>query len=321
MNLLFSLFAASLTISAGKALDFSSPHHYEQRFAQAAEDFQIRWETFAQDRAFTPWTPNRSATSIAEEFERLHALRREIWFLEEGHSHPDYKTADELILYDRVRAPDCIPFEYNKACSYYNGSLIQVGARRFVALMAPREKDLFAFFHLLHDAPLAALVRLTPAQEGTLSKCYPYWEEREAEQNLQIPHPEKPLLTLPYFALEGWLDNRGISPETLLQFVQKVRSFWDSSRPLAVHCTNGVGRTGTFIAALLLLDEIDRQLQTGVASQDIKVSVEETVLRLSLQRFFMCGQISQYETLYRLLELYLDNNRSISRSRAEDIQE
>lgn len=84
------------------------------------------------------------------------------------------------------------------------------------------------------------------------------------------------------------------------------------SGPLAVHCTNGVGRTGTVIAAIALLDEAEKQIESGVPIDQIQISVEETVYKLSLQRFYMCAQIPQYESLYRVLELYVNSLRHIA---------
>lgn len=75
---------------------------------------------------------------------------------------------------------------------------------------------------------------------------------------------------------------------------------------LAVHCSAGVGRTGTFIAAFLLLDEIDRQLKSGVKKDKLKLSIEETVYKLSLQRAYLVGETSHYVNLHHLVSLYLE---------------
>ncbi|MEI6531490.1 MAG: protein-tyrosine phosphatase family protein, partial [Chlamydiota bacterium] len=65
---------------------------------------------------------------------------------------------------------------------------------------------------------------------------------------------------------------------------------------LAIHCSSGVGRTGTFMAALAIVDAIDKREP---------FSIEELVCRLSLQRFHSVGKPSQYITLHRLAEEYV----------------
>jgi len=316
MNILFAIFSLlgvyDFSLLLHEATPFSTPNHFEQQFSRADLEFQMRWLQFAEDRQFTLWTPGRSKESLAEEFGNLVQTRKNAWFVEQDkllRSHPDFAIAEELIYRDCVRESNCIPFNYNKACPYYNGSLVQAGDRRFLAMMGPRDQDVHSFFRLLLDASASALVRLTPAFEGSVSKCHPYWEGRSGDCKLQIPFG-KTSYPIPYFAFEGWLDNTGTGPEKLYEFVQKIRKAHNpASGPLAVHCTNGVGRTGTVIAAIALLDEADRQVGAGIPRDQIKVSVEETVLRLSLQRFFMCAQIPQYESLYRVLELYVNDTK------------
>ena len=47
-------------------------------------------------------------------------------------------------------------------------------------------------------------------------------------------------------------------------------------------------------------------MSEGVDLDNIQISVEEMVMRASLQRFHMVGQASQYFTLYRTVELYIE---------------
>ena len=57
-----------------------------------------------------------------------------------------------------------------------------------------------------------------------------------------------------------WRD-KGVPDDTfpLLAFRRKVRSLdGDGSGPLLIHCSAGVGRTGTFMTIDMLLDEVER---------------------------------------------------------------
>ena len=66
---------------------------------------------------------------------------------------------------------------------------------------------------------------------------------------------------------------------SMLKFVRRVRSTTSPTHgPVVVHCSAGVGRTGTFIA-------IDVMLQKMMAKE--KLNVQEFVCRMRAERAFM----------------------------------
>ncbi len=294
----------------------------DEHFTRSKREFENRWEKFKIGRTFARWTPNRPMEEIEEEFGGLYEARIFTWYekidLETPirQVHPDYSIAEELIVGDHVRVPRCVAFEYNKSCSYFNSSNINIGGLRFLAMEGTRSKDENGFFHLLLNYHVNCLVRLTPDFEGDQKKCHPYWKGRivsiphpsgHVENTLNIPRKDSYPLPIPYIVCEEWPDNRGIGPEMLLKVLEAARKKNQSTDDLiAVHCSAGVGRTGTFIAAFTLLHLIDQQIADGVNIEDINISVEEIVAKLSLQRFHMVSQKTQYGDLYRLVDLYLE---------------
>ncbi|KAH3666554.1 hypothetical protein WICMUC_005623 [Wickerhamomyces mucosus] len=78
----------------------------------------------------------------------------------------------------------------------------------------------------------------------------------------------------------------------------------DSANPLFIHCSAGVGRSGTFI----VLDYLFNQpLDILLNDQDI---IENTVLRLREQRLMMVQSPIQYQYLYDTIKDYILNNLS-----------
>ena len=75
---------------------------------------------------------------------------------------------------------------------------------------------------------------------------------------LQPTHPDEPALEVTHFYYLSWPDH-GVptNSASLINFVRRVRKVQPHSTevPLLVHCSAGVGRTGTFIA-------IDIEMQT-----------------------------------------------------------
>jgi protein tyrosine phosphatase len=66
----------------------------------------------------------------------------------------------------------------------------------------------------------------------------------------------------------------------------------DSGPPIVVHCSAGVGRTGTFIATFISMDQ-------WIATKSI--DVKGTVAKLRSQRFMAVIKRSQYEFCYRAI--------------------
>lgn len=111
-----------------------------------------------------------------------------------------------------------------------------------------------------------------------------------------------------HFLFAGWADYskpEGEDREALLHLIELSASKCPSDNPRIVHCSAGVGRTGTFIA----LDHLLRELDSG---QLLKVTdpqtdpVFETVNRMREQRMMMVYNEMQLQFIYEVLREQVD---------------
>ncbi len=265
-----------------------------ESYIAARSQAESRWEAFKAKKEFTFFKPGRSDEELQVEFENLYKTRDFLW------TTPGYELAEHLIAADLIRAPGCAAFAFNNTVPYYNASTISLGDKDYIACEGPRSKDVPKFFNLLASQHVTHLVRLTSSYEGWTKKCHPYWDGLIKETNgvayLNIP-TETGGYSLQTFHMDHWRDNRGVDPKELLAFALQIREGLSKDNGLlAVHCSAGVGRTGTFLASLAIIDAIDK---------GVPFSIEEIVYRLSLQRIHSVGKLAQYITLHRVAELYL----------------
>lgn len=110
--------------------------------------------------------------------------------------------------------------------------------------------------------------------------------------------------TVWHYLFDGWPDF--LIPENedraaLLELIQEMNEHaGDSALPRFVHCSAGVGRTGTFIALDYLLQELkDGAFESMPQERD---PIAETVNELRKQRMMMVQGDTQFEFLYDFMK-------------------
>lgn len=290
----------------------------EENFIAAEQAWHKRWIDFARDKQFVKFNPNFEDDDIRAEFEEVIKQRNSIYYENPGEqplfANPDYERSQKLLARGFYKAPHLIAFAYNASHPGYNSSNVSLNGYRFLALEGPQKPEHVNHFkHLLINYDIKTIVRLTEDFEEGVFKTENYWanntftDENNATFVSLTLHEEekrKPYIYR-YYVIDNWADRSGVDPEELLLFVQNIRKNYLQGEILAVHCSAGVGRTGTFIAAFLLLDEVDKQIAAGVPITELDLSIQEIVYKITIQRAYLVGGKAQYLSLHRLLREYL----------------
>ncbi|ESO85747.1 hypothetical protein LOTGIDRAFT_130294, partial [Lottia gigantea] len=183
--------------------------------------------------------------------------------------------------YTRVKL---LPVDDEEESEYINANYLPGynGKREYIAAQGPLPSTTDDFWRMLWENQVSVVVMLTQCMEKGRVKCEKYWPDStdpvyygdlvvqlRSESNL----PDYNIRLFLYLCILQGMKSRTIKqfhflkwpdfgcPEKtwlLLNFVTAVRAHLSNSctGPIVVHCSAGVGRTGTFIATDMLLQQI-----------------------------------------------------------------
>ncbi|XP_067326598.1 receptor-type tyrosine-protein phosphatase H [Anolis sagrei] len=224
-----------------------------------------------------------------------------------------------VVPYDHARV-QLLPRPGDPNSDYINASYMPGFKREkeFIAAQGPLRETLCDFWRMIWEQRITTLVMLTNCFENGRAKCERYWpldytpctyEDISVSVLTETILPdwtvrdfsikrvnESEVRLARHYHYSSWPDH-GV-PETtsgVLHFRDLVRAHIEEhkdSGPALVHCSAGVGRTGTFIALDSLLRQAQEEGQLGVFS---------FVQRLRMNRPLMIQTESQYIFLHQCL--------------------
>ncbi|XP_064604744.1 receptor-type tyrosine-protein phosphatase epsilon-like [Liolophura sinensis] len=254
-------------------------------------------------------------------------------------SKPENKAKNRfqgIVAYDHSRVvlnlKDGVPCsDYINAC-FVHGYNEQF---RYIASQGPTCLMMDDFWRMVWQFDCTRIIMLTNLVEDARRKCDLYWPtsgnkkfgdvsvtllETEAYADFTIRtfnvsnelDLSVPSRIVKQFHFTSWPDH-GVPhyPTALVHFREKVHTTnTTGTGPLVVHCSAGIGRTGTFIGLDYLIDQ---------AKVEDKVDVLHCVLSMRKQRVNMIQTEEQYAFLYEALaEAVLLSNMSMEASKFEE---
>lgn len=211
-------------------------------------------------------------------------------------SNMDKNRHAESLPYDHSRVKLKSEVNSNKQ-DYINASIIFDHDPRqpaYIATQGPLAHTVADFWQMVWENGCTVIVMMTALVEDGEKQCERYWPDEGSslyhiyEVNLVSEHiwckdflvrsfylknvQTQETRTLTQFHLLSWpADGIPTSTRPLLDFRRKVnKCYRGRSCPIIVHCSDGTGRTGTYI----LIDMVLNRMTKGVKEIDIAASLE-----------------------------------------------
>lgn len=278
---------------------------------------------------------------VQEEFDELRHVPREKHFDSKSQigSNPKFKEFNryrDIIPYDKTRV------QLNH-CDYVNASWVGPD-RTYIATQGPKDCTVRHFWEIIIQHKVEVIVMLCNLQEcsntGMMKdKCARYWPADTDQvksiqgegkiKNLKLrivkEEPEKSFIRreISYthgssqtrkvyqFQMVNWPDH-GVPKngdhvfELIEKFRQQQSVVQNPKVPILLHCSAGVGRTGTVIA----IDRVMQWLNTKTLPRDF--SVFNLIKELREARPKMCQTKEQYGFIYDMVEKLFIKHKLLS---------
>uniref|UniRef100_A0A8D8BD61 protein-tyrosine-phosphatase n=1 Tax=Culex pipiens TaxID=7175 RepID=A0A8D8BD61_CULPI len=248
------------------------------------------------------------------------------------------------------RYRDVSPYDHSRIVlkrgdtDYINANLVKMDRadRKYILCQGPLPLTVGHFWLMVWEYNSRAILMLNKLIEKKQIKCHQYWPEKTGEQQrLELPEVQ---LAVEYvncveyknfcertfrltdlessktrevvqFHYTTWPDF-GIpsSPVAFLQFLKEVResgALDPDVGPPIIHCSAGIGRSGTFCLVDCCLVLIDKEGENKVSVQDIL---------LELRRYRM-GLIQTFDQLYFSYQAIIEGMKRMNNSSFEDFEE
>jgi len=304
--------------------DFTFPRLSEFKCSEYEKGFPI--SSFVQN------VPD--VDDITFEFKRLDKLtanQKVIELLNDDEDVKQFNRYSDILPYRHNTV--ALPAENSKSNTYINASYVSSSIKgddkSFIVCQSPIEKTVADFWKMVINENVHTIVMLCKLKAGSRQQSCEYWPEiKEAdfagfkhvslkekiqkahqlvERHFVIKSADGSSREVVHYQWEGWPDH-GVPNDEERHVLEELVDRIDERRklgkgPVIVHCSAGIGRSGTLVA-LHNIRQIINAYKTSNNTELKKqahLSVFSVVRRLRLQRFGMVQTPQQYELIYKLV--------------------
>lgn len=295
---------------------------------QILDDFNLRFQALAAN----------DYQGFKQEFEELEEVGKDLPARAGTVGVNQGKNRYPLILpYDHCRVRLSVQ-SFNPYSDYINANFVPGGGseRDFICTQGPLPNTVADFWRMVWEQNVRIIVMVTALRHKDIVLCEKYWALEPGTvyhgliqvttvarhhgpdyfvTTINLRQRDCPAdRTITHYYYPSWPDT-GVPKEapSLCTFTEHVRQHLETIPrlgPVVVHCSAGVGRTGTFVALLWLMQLCARGIRP-----DIMAAVED----LRLHRMWMVQKLPQYIFVYQCLLHWL-NRRTVAPSACPQVQ-
>ncbi|KAL9970307.1 hypothetical protein ACROYT_G022661 [Oculina patagonica] len=265
--------------------------------------------------------------SVLQKQESKHLYSRKEGERPENKAKNRYKN---ILPFDHSRVilkdgdPNVIGSDYVNA-NFVGPSGSDESAKRYIAAQGCLPSTVEDFWKMTFQENSRIIVMTTKEVERGRNKCTRYWPDPETTKDVgpyhvrhmketeftdytlrefELTSDSNPIpRTIYQFHYTGWPDH-GVpkDPSPVLTILHEVNGRQQSipmAGPIIVHCSAGIGRTGTFIVIDNLVKMIKEQ------GLDCEIDISKSIQIVRAQRSGMVQTEAQYEFIYRAIQHYI----------------
>ncbi|XP_014665166.1 PREDICTED: tyrosine-protein phosphatase non-receptor type 11-like isoform X2 [Priapulus caudatus] len=224
-------------------------------------------------------------------------------------------------------------------------AIIGDSKKHYIATQGPLPNTIEDFWRMVLQENSRVIVMTTKEVERGKNKCVRYWPDEGSQEYSSVEvTKESESATTDYVlreftvqkkAVEGKADvfeprrvfhyqflawpDHGVphDPGCVLGFLHDVNAKQDlmeNAGPVVVHCSAGIGRTGTFIVIDILVNQIKRQ------GLDCEIDIQRTVQSIRSQRSGMIQTEAQYKFVYLAIQHYVETVQQRMQAEQKSLQ-